>query len=108
MKTEKILLTLTVLATAVLSRFRLVGFTGGVCDVGEPALGVAVAGFDVGEQAGVAARGELLVEAGAIVAVGQEVESDLVGCVVPLTTGVVVGRARDAAAAAGDIIRVLV
>jgi hypothetical protein len=107
MQTEKVLLTVTVAATAALARFRLVNFAGGVPAAGERALGAAVTNFDAGEQAGVAVRGELLLEAGAAVALGTPVQSDDLGRVVPLTSGVQAGVARDAAAAAGDIIRVL-
>lgn len=107
MKTEKILLTTTILALVALSRFRFVSFLGGVPAAGVAVLGVATTGFDVGEQAGVNTHGEILVEAGAAITIGAEVESDATGRAVTKTTGVAFGRARDAAAAAGDIIRVL-
>jgi hypothetical protein len=55
----------------------------------------------------VATHGELLVEAGAAVAVGAEVESDAQGRAITRTAGVVAGVARDAAAGAGDYIRIL-
>lgn len=107
MKTEKILLAVTIAAAAALTRFRFVDFTGNVASAGERALGVPSTDFDTGEQASVATHGEILVEAGAAVAVGDEVESDASGRAVTKTTGVAFGVARDAAAAAGDIIRVL-
>lgn len=107
MKTEKILLTTTILALVVLARYRFVSFLGGVPAAGAAVLGVATTGFDAGEQAGVNTHGEILVEAGAAIAVGAEVESDATGRAVTKTTGVAFGRVRDAAAAAGDIIRVL-
>ena len=107
MKTEKILLAVTIAATAALTRFRFVDFTGNVASAGERPLGVATTDFDTGEQASVATHGEILVEAGAAIAVGAEVESDASGRAVTKTTGVAFGVARDAAAAAGDIIRVL-
>lgn len=107
MQTEKILLAVTVLAAAALTRRRFVDFTGNPAAAGERALGVTNADYDAGEQAGAATHGEILVEAGAAVAVGAQVESDAVGRAVTLTTGVAFGTARDAAAAAGDIIRVL-
>ena len=107
MKTEKILLAVTIAAAAALTRFRFVDFTGNVASAGERALGVATTDFDTGEQASVATHGEILVEAGAAIAVGAEVESDASGRAVTKTTGVAFGVARDAAAAAGDIIRVL-
>lgn len=107
MKTEKILLAVTILAAAALSRFRFADFSGNVAGAGERTLGVPTTNFDAGEQASVATHGEILVEAGAAIAVGAEVESDANGRAVTKTTGVGAGVARDAAAAAGDIIRVL-
>lgn len=107
MKTEKILLTTTILAAAALGRFTLVNFAGATCAAGERALGVPVTDFDAGEQAGVATHGELLVTAGAAVAAGAQVQADASGRAVTLAAGVAFGTARDAAAAAGDIIRVL-
>lgn len=107
MQTEKILLAVSIAAAVALSRFRLVDFTGNPTVAGERALGVANSNYDAGEQAGVATHGEILVEAGAAVAVGAQVESDALARAVTLTTGVAFGTARDAAAAAGDIIRVL-
>lgn len=107
MKTEKILLAVTIAAAAALTRFRFVDFTGNVASAGERPLGVATTDFDTGEQASVATHGEILVEAGAAIAAGAEVESDASGRAVTKTTGVAFGVARDAAAAAGDIIRVL-
>lgn len=107
MKTEKILLAVTIAAAAALTRFRFVDFTGNVASAGERPLGVATTDFDIGEQASVATHGEILVEAGAAIAVGAEVESDASGRAVTKTTGVAFGVARDAAAAAGDITRVL-
>lgn len=107
MKTEKILLAVAIAAAAALTRFRFVDFTGNVASAGERPLGVATTDFDTGEQASVATHGEILVEAGAAIAVGAEVESDASGRAVTKTTGVAFGVARDAAAAAGDVIRVL-
>jgi len=107
MQTEKILMATNVAATTALTRLRLVNFAGGTCGAGARALGTANANCDIGEQAGVNTHGELLVEAGAAIAVGAAVESDASGRVVPQSTGVTFGAARDAAAAAGDIIRVL-
>ena len=63
--------------------------------------------FSAGEQASVATHGEVLVEAGAAIAAGAEVESDANGRAVTKTTGIGSGVARDAASAAGEIIRVL-
>lgn len=107
MQTEKILMATTILAAAALSRFRFVNFTGGQAVATDPTLGVANADYSAGEQAGVATHGEILVEAGGVIAVGAQVQSDATGRAITLAAGVAGGRARDAAAAAGDIIRVL-
>ena len=106
MQTEKILFTTTVLAATALARFRLVNFAGSQAVAGERALGVAVADFDLGEQAGVNARGEMLVEAGAAIARGAAVQADATGRAITLAAGVQVGEARDAATAAGEFIRI--
>lgn len=107
MKTEKILLAVTIAAAAALSRFRFADYAGNVAGAGERALGVPTTDFGAGEQASIATHGEILVEAGAAIAAGAEVESDADGRAVTKTTGVAAGVARDAAAAAGDIIRIL-
>ena len=107
MQTEKILMATTVLATSALARFRFANFAGATANATDAALGVPNANYYIGEQAGVATHGEILVEAGAAVAVGAQVQSDATGRAITLAAGVAAGRARDAAAAAGDIIRVL-
>lgn len=107
MQTEKILLAVTLVATSALARFRFANFAGATANATDAALGVPVTAFDVGEQASVATHGEMLVEAGAAVALGAQVQSDATGRAITLAAGVAAGRARDAATAAGDIIRVL-
>ena len=107
MLTEKILMATTVLATSALARFRFANFAGATANATDAALGVPNANYDIGEQAGVGTHGEILVEAGAAIAVGAQVQSDATGRAITLAAGVAAGRARDAAAAAGDIIRVL-
>jgi len=106
MKTQQILLTTSILATAALSRMRLVGFDGGVCAAGAKALGACEASASAGEQAPVNMAGAILVEAGGPIAAGAEVESNANGCAVAKTTGISNGWAMDAATAAGDVIRV--
>lgn len=108
MKTEKILLTVTVLAAAALTRFRMVGHDGNVPDANDPVLGVANADYAAGEQAGVAVHGEILVEAGGPIDVGGPINTDSVGRAVASFTGErICGIARDAASAAGDVIRMI-
>ncbi len=107
MKTEKILMVTTILATAALSRFRFVSFAGAPAVAADAALGVPVTAIDQGEQAGVATHGEILVEAGAAITAGAQVQPDATGRAITLASGVAFGRARDSATAAGEIIRVL-
>lgn len=107
MQTEKHLLVVTLRSAASLSAYRLADFSGNPCSAGERALGVPLHSCNADENVGVATHGEILVEAGAAIGVGLEVESDASGRAVPKTTGVAAGVARDAAAAAGDLIRIL-
>lgn len=107
MKTEKILMATTIAAAAALSRFRFCTFAGAPAVAADVALGVPVTNFDAGEQASVATHGEILVEAGAAITEGAQVQPDASGRAITLAAGVPFGRARDAAAQAGDIIRVL-
>lgn len=107
MKTEKILLTTSITAIAGLLMYRLVTYAGGVPGAGALTLGVANAAYDAGEQAGVNTHGELLVETGAAVVVGAKLQTDASGRAITWVSGEVVGYARDAASAAGDIIRIL-
>lgn len=107
MKTEKILLTTTIQATAALPRLRFVSFTGGVPAAAAAVLGVAAVNADNGEQTPVNTHGELLVESGGALVVGAEVETDASGRAVTKAAGVACGRVRDAASGAGEFIRIL-
>lgn len=107
MKTQQICLATSVTAAAALNRLRFVGLTGNVCAAGAKALGIADAAADIGEQAPVNTHGILLVEAGAAIAQGAEVESDAAGKAITKAAGVSNGFALDAAAAAGDVIRIV-
>ena len=107
MKTEIPIMTMTVLATAALVRSRFVTSSGAVPAAGGKVLGVANADYSLGEQAGVAVLGALVVEAGAAVALDDDVQSDASGRAITVASGSVAGRALDAATAAGQRIRVL-
>lgn len=109
MKTEQpILITSVTASGADLSRLLFVGFDGALCAAGVKALGVCNADTAVGLEAPVTAIGIALVTAGAAVAAGAEVESNAAGKAITLAAGVSNGYALDAAAADGDVIRVLV
>lgn len=107
MKTEHLVLTMTLAATAALIKNRFVSLAGGVPAAGVWCPGKANANYDIGEQAGVDAQGVLLVEAGAAVTAGVEVQTDVSGRAITLAAGISLGRALDAATAAGQFIRVL-
>src|SRR5574343_52255 len=107
MKTEKILLTVTVPAAAALTRFRMVSYVGNVPAAGDPVLGVADADYTAGEQAGVNTHGEILVEAGGPISEGDELTTDAVGRAVANSEDYACGVARDSASGAGEIIRML-
>ncbi len=107
MKTQQTVLTVSILAAAALIRLRFVGLTGNVCAAGAKALGTTETSCNAGEQASVNTHGVLLVEAGAAIAAGAEVESDANGKAITKAAGISNGFALDAAAAAGDVIRIV-
>lgn len=107
MKTEQIVLTISITATAALTKKRFVTAAGAVPGAGAWCPGVTNAGYDIGEQVGVDVQGAILVEAGAAVTAGAEVQTDASGRAIAKDAGVALGRALDAASAAGDYIRVL-
>lgn len=107
MKTEHLVLTMSIAATAALTKNRFVSLAGAVPAAGVWCPGKANANYDIGEQAGIDAQGVLLVEAGAAVTAGVAVETDNQGRAITLDSGVSLGRALDTATAAGQFIRVL-
>lgn len=104
---EQPLLTLSIAAAAALPRYRFVTVAGAVPAAGARVLGVPVTNFAAGEQAGVCARGVVLVEAGGAVSLGGQVQTDNVGRAIALDAGVAAGVALSASTAAGQLIRVL-
>ncbi|NLR73577.1 DUF2190 family protein [Leeia aquatica] len=107
MKTQQSILTTSVITSAGLTRRRFVGFDGNACGTGVKALGVVDADTEAGGVAPANVLGLILVEAGAAIAVGAEVQSDANGKAIPKAAGVGNGIALDAAAAAGDVIRIV-
>lgn len=106
-KTFHPVLTVSITAVADLAHERrFVGFDGDTCAAGAKALGTLAATTDAGEQAPVDALGVILVEAGAAIALGSQVEADANGCAVVLAAGAPNGWAMDEATAAGEIIRI--
>lgn len=106
MKTSIILASLSLLATAALAANRFATSAGAVPAAGAYCPGVVNGSFDIGEQANVSTHGIVLVEAGAAVAVDAAVQTDASGRAITLAGGISLGRALDAATAAGDLIRV--
>jgi len=77
-----------------------------------PAAGAWIAGVveadtDPGQQAPVNVSGLMLGTAGAAITAGAEVEATAAGKFITKDSGIAVGRAWDAAAADGDVIRIL-
>jgi len=107
MKTQIVTGTASITAAAALTKLRFVGFDGNVCGAGAKALGVADADTASASQVPVNFSGILLVEAGAAINAGVDVDSDASGKAVTHVAGVVNGHTLDAATASGDIIRIL-
>jgi Uncharacterized conserved protein (DUF2190) len=107
MKTAIHAMTFGITAVSAIAEKRFVDFDGNPCAAGEKALAVSHAGgAEIGEECPLA-KGIVLVEAGAAIAKGADIESDATGRAVTKSTGVTNGSALDAAAAAGDIIRLI-
>lgn len=101
------LLTLTKTATAALVANRFITHAGAVPAAGAAVIGVAKSSAAIGDRVPVDVVGTAIVEAGAAVAVGAALEVDNLGRGITKTSGVTVGRALQAAGAAGDLIEVL-
>lgn len=107
MKGQNVVLTMSVLALAALTRQRFIGLDGNPCAAGAKALAVAEYSSDAGNMAPGNVLGVILVEAGAAVAAGAEVQSDASGKAITKAAGIGNGFALDAATADGDIIRIV-
>ncbi|WP_431287475.1 capsid cement protein [Roseateles chitinivorans] len=107
MKTQQVTLTTTIPCTVALTKRRFVSLAGAPTAAGAWSPGVAEVDCDPGLQAAVNASGIILVEAGAAIAAGAQVEADAQARAITLNAGAANGRALDAAAAAGDVIRIL-
>jgi hypothetical protein len=105
-------LNITILAdsvkvTSTITQARFVTKAGAPASAAGRAYGVARTAGAVGDLVPVDVLGTSLVEAGAAVAVDAPVEADSSARAVTKSSGVTLGRALSAAAAAGDIIEVL-
>lgn len=108
MKGQNVVLTMSVLAQAALTRQRFIGLDGNTCEVGAKALAVAEYNTDAGNMVPGNVLGVILIEAGAAISVGAEVQSDASGkAIAKDDDGIGNGFALDAATADGDIIRIV-
>lgn len=107
MKQNISILSLTVVATAAITTNTLVTIGGAVAAAAGTALGVADTAAAIGQAVSVSVVGTALVTAGAAIAAGAAVEVGAAGSAVTRVTGVTVGRALSAAAAAGDLVEIL-
>ncbi|MDE9812438.1 DUF2190 family protein [Pseudomonas aeruginosa] len=107
MKGQNVVLTMSVLALSALTRQRFIGLDGNLCAAGAKALAVAEYDTDAGNMAPGNVLGVILVEAGAAVAPGTEVQSDASGKAITKAAGVGNGFALDEATADGDLIRIV-
>lgn len=106
--TKQIILSTSIAATSAWVANRCITYTGALATAGDNVLGISPYEANAGDIAAVNLRGIAVVEAGAAIAVGQEVMTAAQGVIIPLTGTVKpIGNALDAATAVGDLIRVL-
>lgn len=103
------LLTLSVQATAALTKDRFVTAGGAVATAAGRALGVTRSDAAIGERAPVDVLGTTVVTAGGAIAADAAVEVGATGKAVTLASGVKVGRLApgSSAAADGDLVEVI-
>lgn len=107
LKTQKPVLTDSVLAAVDLQAQRFVGVDGNLVAAGEQVFAVVDADTAAGNMAPGNVLGILLVEVGAAVAAGAELQSDADSRAITKAAGKVAGIALDAASSAGDVIRMV-
>lgn len=112
--TQQVILTTTVTALAALTQQRFVGADNAPCQAGAVALGVAEVDAAAGDVTPVNVLGIIVVEAGAAITRGQNIQSDANACAIPqivasgdTPAGISAGIALDDALAEGDVIRIL-
>jgi len=97
--------TITIIATEAITAKRCVAYNGTHTQY-LAAVGVALHATDSGDPISVGVAPIEVIEAGGVVTAGAQVEVDSSGRVIDYTSHVIVGRAIDAATAAGEFIRV--
>lgn len=103
---SKTILMLSVIAAVALIENRFVSPMGGMPTAGGNTLGVVESDAAAGEITPVAHLGTAVVEASAAIAKGAAIETLADGRAVTADAGIVVARALEAAAAAGQLIEV--
>ena len=98
---ERPVLALPLALTGTVSAYRFVTAAGVHAGAGAAAHGVSQFGGESGDTGTVTVLGSAIVEAGAAISAGAEVQSDSVGRSTTSAGGVVLGRALTAAGAAG-------
>lgn len=107
MRTQQIGLTSTIMALATLTALHFVGFDGNIATAGSKAMGICEADTDAGQACPVNIDGVLLITAGGVIAVGEEVEVGADGKAVALAGGKSNGYALDPATHDGEVIRIV-
>jgi len=107
MYTKQVAISTTVQATTAVEPMLLCGFSGTYPASGAAALGVFADSAETGDDVAVD-LGIIPVEAGGAITAGAEVQAGTNGKVITKAAGITVGRAVDAAAADGDIIRIMI
>lgn len=108
MKTQQLVLTTTILCgVAAQLKRRFTTSVGTTPAAGAWCPGVVAVDTDPGQQMPVNVSGIILVTAGAAIAADAEVQTDAAGKAITKAAGLALGRALDAAAADGDVIRIL-
>lgn len=100
------ILTLTIRATGVIAAHRFVTFAGAQAGAGVASFGVTRTAAAVGDLVSVDKKGTTVCEAGAAVTAGDLVQSDASGRAITKAAGIAIGRALEAATAAGQFIEV--
>ena len=107
MSQKNAIFVLTAIASGVIVGERFIKADGSQAGVGERTLGVAHYNAAAAEAVPVDVLGTTIVEAGAAVALDAQIESDASGRAITRVAGAIVGKALEAAGAAGEKIEVL-
>ena len=99
---------ITIIAAGPIVSHRFVDVTSEQAGAAATALGVSAYDALAGDATTIDTLGVVSVEAGAVVAVGDLIETDASARAITRTAGPIVARSLDAAAAAGDLIRCVI